>query len=95
MSPIDQKTRPLKENHLIQMVLHRPVEPAPLLVMLAASFRGFRSQDLAANTKQHAGYGCLTYQGGQIRCHNSGASVVCPAEAAPIPKFLESPSADS
>ena len=33
MSPIDQKTRPLKENHLIQRVLHRPVELAPLLVM--------------------------------------------------------------
>jgi hypothetical protein len=31
MSPIDQKTRPLKENHLIQRVLHRPVEPAGLL----------------------------------------------------------------
>ena len=31
MSPIDQKTRPLKENHLIQRVLHRPVELAPLL----------------------------------------------------------------
>ena len=29
MSPIDQKTRPLKENHLIQRVLHRPVELAP------------------------------------------------------------------
>jgi len=28
MSPIDQKTRPLKENHLIQRVLHRPVELA-------------------------------------------------------------------
>jgi hypothetical protein len=26
MSPIDQKTRPLKENHLIQRLLHRPVE---------------------------------------------------------------------
>ena len=33
MSPIDQKTRPLKENHLIQRVLHRPVEPARLIVM--------------------------------------------------------------
>ena len=31
MSPIDQKTRPLKENHLIQRVLHRPVELARLL----------------------------------------------------------------
>ena len=31
MSPIDQKTRPLKENHLIQRVLHRPVELAPFL----------------------------------------------------------------
>ena len=30
MSPIDQKTRPLKENHLIQRVLHRPVELARL-----------------------------------------------------------------
>ena len=31
MSPIDQKTRPLKENHLIQRVLHRPVELAGIL----------------------------------------------------------------
>jgi hypothetical protein len=28
MSLIDQKTRPLKENNLVQRVLHRPVEPA-------------------------------------------------------------------
>ena len=38
MSPIDQKTRPLKENHLIQRVLHRPVELAGILRKL--DFRG-------------------------------------------------------
>jgi hypothetical protein len=31
VSPTDQKTRPFKENRLIQGVLHRPVEPARLI----------------------------------------------------------------
>ena len=47
MSPIDQKTRPLKENHLIQRVLHRPVELAGILGYWLPHDDKTTSEDLA------------------------------------------------